>query len=235
MSDTRLHLIRSRLVRARRRVYELLGNPRYSQPALNNLDQKLAKYLDFNNGSFIEIGANDGYSQSNTYYLEKLKNWRGVLVEPIPALFGQAVLQRTRSRVFNCACVPFDYVGSNIEMTYSNLMSLVKGALKDPKLEADHIRAGNQIQQIEAYQIVVPVRTLTSILDECGVTRIDFFSLDVEGFELDVLKGLDFERYRPRFILIEARFKADIDAFLKDHYTVVEQMSELDYLYCSRA
>ena len=50
---------------------------------LNNLDLKLEKYLNYNNGFFIELGANDGISQSNTYYFEKNKNWNGVLIEPI--------------------------------------------------------------------------------------------------------------------------------------------------------
>ena len=53
----------------------------------NNLDIKLEKYLNFSNGFFIELGAHDGITQSNTYYYEKNKNWRGVLIEPTPKLF----------------------------------------------------------------------------------------------------------------------------------------------------
>ena len=44
------------------------------KPALNGLDNKLEGYLNYKNGFFIEAGANDGYSQSNTNYLEKKKN-----------------------------------------------------------------------------------------------------------------------------------------------------------------
>jgi len=46
-------------------------------------------------------------------------------------------------------------------------------------------------------------RELSLLLDELNITDVDFWSLDVEGFELPVLKGLDFERHRPKFILIE--------------------------------
>ena len=58
----------------KRRLYK-------SRPALNDLDRKLEKYLNYRDGYFIECGANDGYSQSNTYFLEKKLNWRGLLVE----------------------------------------------------------------------------------------------------------------------------------------------------------
>jgi hypothetical protein len=49
----------------------------------------------------------------------------------------------------------------------------------------------------------VPVRSLDSILAESGIDRMDFLSIDVEGQELAVLRGLSLERYRPRLILIE--------------------------------
>jgi hypothetical protein len=50
--------------------------------SLNNIDKKMLKYLNFDNGYFIECGANDGIRQSNTLYYEKEKGWRGVLIEP---------------------------------------------------------------------------------------------------------------------------------------------------------
>jgi FkbM family methyltransferase len=111
-------------------------------------------------------------------------------------------------------------------------MSIVKGALKSEEADENHIRKGSKIQKnIIPYEIQVPARTLTSILDECQVNEIDFFSLDVEGFELNVLKGLDFNKYRPKYMLIEARFKEEIEEYISDLYLEVDQFSHYDVLY----
>ncbi|MEO0835147.1 MAG: FkbM family methyltransferase, partial [Cyanobacteria bacterium J06642_3] len=100
-----------------------------------------------------------------------------------------------------------------------------------------HIQKGVQIQKnedITSYEIKVETKTLTSILDEYHVEKIDFFSLDVEGFELNVLKGLDFNKYRPQYMLIEARFREEIEEYISPFYSQVDQFSYHDFLYKSR-
>ena len=49
---------------------------------LNGLDKKLEKYVDYENGFYVELGANNGINQSNSLFFELHKNWHGVLVEP---------------------------------------------------------------------------------------------------------------------------------------------------------
>jgi hypothetical protein len=63
--------LRSSLRKLRGAAYEFAGSGRYSRPALNDLDNKLNRYLTRRHGVFIEAGANDGSTQSNTCYLEK--------------------------------------------------------------------------------------------------------------------------------------------------------------------
>lgn len=72
--------------------------------------------------------------------------------------------------------------------------------------------------------------TLSSAIDRSGIgTHIDFLSLDVEGYELHVLQGLDLIRHRPTWILIETAALEHVLELLR-MYEVVEQMSHHDYL-----
>lgn len=233
---TQYYAIKESYKKARRNLYEALGSERYSRPSLNNIDQKLGKYLNYQNGVFIEVGGNDGYKQSNTYYYERFQGWTGILVEGIPELYQKCVRERPKSKVFNCALVEHNFPEAYVTMKYANPMSLVVGAQKSQEAEENHLQKWVEHQKkvqkdSKSYEIQVPTRTLTSILDECQIKEIDLFSLDVEGYELNVLKGLDFNKYKPKYMLIEARYKEEIEDYIGEFYTTIDQLSHHDYLY----
>lgn len=230
-------MYRKKLSKLRRKAFEAVGSARYSRPSLYEMDKKLEKYLPYSGGFFIEAGANDGFSQSNTYYLEKFRGWQGILIEGIPELYHQCVVERPNSRVFNCALVAENCTEPYVTMKYADLMSIVEGALKSDAADREHLDKGREVQKnnrIVPYEVKVPTRTITSLLDECQVQEIDLLSLDVEGFELNVLKGLDFNKYRPKHILVEARFKLEIDEYICEFYTQIDRLSIHDYLYRAR-
>lgn len=228
---------RSHLSHARRRAFEGLGSARYSRPSLNGIDLKLSKYLDYEGGFFIEAGANDGFTQSNTYLLERTRGWGGLLIEAIPELFEKCRRERRASVVRHYALVAVDYEESTVDIHYANLMSTISDARKTPEALASHIGDGLRVQGLEgSYVAKVPARTLTSILDEVAPDQaIDFFSLDVEGYELNVLRGLDFDRYAPEYLLVEATYFDEVNAHLVGRYEAVDQLSIHDYLYRRRS
>lgn len=152
---------------------------------------------DAGSGFFVEVGANEPASiHSQTWHLEQ-RGWRGILIEPNPTLIDRLVRQRPGSRVYNVACSAPDKVGvAQLKIPYvaDGMMDTGKAALE---VEIDH--AGFAAYRTETVKVV----TLDSILAENKVSGIDLLSIDVEGTELDVLKGLDLQRYRPRLILLE--------------------------------
>ena len=200
--------------------------------ALNELDLKLRKVITFDEGFFVEAGANDGVAQSNTLYFERYAGWRGLLIEPIPALAAHCKINRPACAVENCALIPFGYVSDTIDMHYCNLMSLVKGARGSEEADQAHIKAGLDVQPgVGSYQLTVPARPLSEVLVKHRIDQIDLLSLDVEGYELEVLHGLDLARHRPRYNVIETARVDKIDAHLLPLYRRLDMLSCHDYLY----
>jgi FkbM family methyltransferase len=198
---------------------------------LDGLDKKLEPYIDFDGGIFVEAGANDGQTQSNTAYFARHRGWRGLLVEPIPELAARCRLARPESAVENCALVTSGADGQTVPMTYCGLMSVVEGGWDDPEAEKAHVETGRHIQSLAPYHVDVPGRSLSALLDQHKMNHVDLLSLDVEGFERQALEGLDLERHRPRFILVEARFRDEIDRLLLSRYDVIAELSHHDVLY----
>jgi FkbM family methyltransferase len=205
---------------------------------LDGIDEKLEPFIDFDGGFFIEAGANDGVRYSNTCHFERRRGWTGILVEPAPNRFIECVRNRPASRVFCNALVPFGYSQEFVKMTYCNLMSVSHGSQEATSLlesEAGHIEEGVRHLKPgdEIFEFGAKAIALSELLDREGIDRpIDLLSLDVEGFELNVLKGIDFSRHAPRWILIEIWDEDAIHSFLQSQgYVQAAQLSFHDYLY----
>jgi FkbM family methyltransferase len=216
----------------RRGIAEAAGSKRYSRPALFGMDSKLESLMPHRGGTFFEAGAHDGYTQSNTYYLEHFRGWRGVLVEPMREMAAEARRNRPAARVFECALVPFGYEDSHVEMEFGDLFTSVRGVHgEDGEWVQGGLVLGWRDHRIEQ----VPARPLSDLLDEAGVTRVDLLSLDVEGYEAEVLRGLDLSRHAPTWILVEMHDldagRAEVGAVLGDLYAEHELLSPLDVLY----
>lgn len=202
---------------------------------LDQLDLKLAAHLKRSGGFFVEAGANDGVTQSNTALLARHRGWRGLLVEPVPELARRCRLLRPESIVEQVALVAPDHGSSTVAMRYANLMSLVRGARGSEEADREHVAEGARLQGVAAYELEVPARTLSALLDAHGVRRVDLLSLDLEGYEPTALRGLDLERHRPRFILVEAWDRAAIEERLGRDYEALAELSRHDVLYRLRA
>lgn len=204
--------------------------------SLNQLDKKLEKYVNYNNGFFVELGANDGVSQSNSLYFELNRNWRGVLIEPSPHNFLLCRQHRSiENHIFCNACVSFDYKDKYVDMKYAGLMSVSENLDLDLADKNAHIQSGIKYlpHDEELFAFGALAATLTSLLKESNAPKeIDFLSLDVEGAELEVLKGINFNEYSFKFMLIEIRDFKRVETYLAAHGYILEQkFSEHDYLF----
>jgi FkbM family methyltransferase len=103
-------------------------------------------------------------------------------------------------------------------------MSAVQGSLGDASATEAHVQAGLAVQNLaSSYVVQVPARTLTMVLDEVRPAQeIDLLSLDVEGMEAEVLRGLDLTRYAPRSICVEMREGSEVGEVLGGRYRLAE-------------
>jgi len=164
--------------------------------------------MNFSHGFFIEAGAFDGVSGSNTLMFERHLCWKGLLVEPSDRFFGKLPIR------FNG--------GESVSGAEARPHSLfVHGALVDTAHDGDELIAGiddeptngvpaGKEQQGEIVAILggkarprVKGHSVASLLHKLGVgwRGVDFWSLDVESYELQALNGL--EEFRPSLLLVE--------------------------------
>jgi len=236
-----IHLIRTHIPRKWFTRSRLLAKIKPNRDfGLDGLDTRLAEIVQKERGFYIELGANDGVTQSNTLKLELFRGWKGVLIEPVPRVFAR--LKKNRSRQRNhlemAACVSFDFDKEYVEIAFSNLMSTPLNIDSDIDDPIAHAGSGTRFlegsDKQEALTVLrLPSSTLTAVLDRARAPRsIDLLSLDVEGGELDVLKGIDFDRYRINWMLIESRNIDRISQFLSPlGYRLHTKMSRHDYLF----
>jgi len=183
-------------------------------------------------GFFVELGANDGLTQSNTYLLQRRFGWTGLLIEPSQARYLDCIRNRSFGRrpSFRCAaCVDSAFREPFVSMQYSDLMSVALDLDLTAESATRHAGRGRRFlsspDHVHVFGAVA--RTLTSLLDEVAAPRrFDLLSLDVEGNELCVLRGLDLTRYQPRWILVEARDDQITDYLLARGYRLAEVLSD---------
>lgn len=167
-------------------------------------------------GFFVEVGANEPVSPySQSWHLENVLGWSGILIEPNPVLAEQAKSNRPKSTVYQCACVSSE--------TQGDLPLYIP--LIDNTEVSGHAALGKNIDDFSYKnhkEVKVHTRTLNSILEELSVAQIDLLSIDVEGAELEVLYGFDIQKYKPNLILLE-----DKHVYLSKHRLLKKNGYEL--------
>jgi FkbM family methyltransferase len=185
-------------------------------------------------GSFIDIGAHDGITYSNTWFFEKQRRWKGVCIEPNPGVFKRLAANRGCT-VLDCAMagargtVEFQRIAGYSEML-SGIADRYSTEHKQRIVEELQLHGGS------SEIIAVKARTFGDIAEEAGLKDIAYVSIDTEGGEPEILKSIDFAKFHIHAMTVEynTENQSEIQAIMRaQDFELIKSIGS-DFMFLNR-
>ncbi len=176
-------------------------------------------FSDRRGGFFVDVGANHYRDHSNTYFLESQLGWSGIAIDALEEFGPDYVSQRPRTKYFTLFVS--DTAGATATLFVPASYKLVASGSEEFTVEQGHPGTPRQVL----------TTTLNVVLEQQGVERIDFMSMDIELAEPKALAGFDLAKYRPSLVCIEshAQIRQQIlDYFSSGGYRLVGKYLRMD-------
>jgi FkbM family methyltransferase len=184
-------------------------------------------------GYFLDVGAYDGTTFSNTKLFEDSLNWDGVLFEPNPVLFKR-LKENRRNECFPCGLGTQNRTLKFLQCDgYGEMLScFVEFASKEhlQRIEEDRAQHDFDVREID-----VDVKSIDEFLLQREIRKVDYLSIDVEGFEIQLLQSFPFERVAVDVISVEANGDAiAMEAFLHQKGFRLAGIVGTDHIYVAK-
>lgn len=187
-------------------------------------------------GFFVDVGAHNGVSISNTYFFEKELGWKGICIEPLPDAFKE--LKKNRSCICLNCCVSLvdatvDFFRVHSPFLGTEMLSGIVSTYPPNHFERMQREIGYRGGSYEV--IKVPSRRLDEIFAEHEVKLIDYLSIDTEGSELDIVKSINFDAVTIRYMTIENNYNDTIiREFIESKGFVLIHKLDVDDVYLNK-
>jgi FkbM family methyltransferase len=151
------------------------------------------------NGTFIEVGANDGKTGSFTYNLAEL-GWYGLNFEPVPRLYNECCLNHQNHKNVKNFQLGLGETSKEAIIIDANTLSTI---------DSDIIETYTNTSQFSSYfnnnniSHKIKIEKLDTVLESNYINDVDLLIIDVEGYEENVLKGFTIQKYIPSIVIIE--------------------------------
>jgi FkbM family methyltransferase len=180
-----------------------------SQQSQFGQDVALMKYVDVSKkGFFVDIGAHDGVTGSNSFMFEKKFGWDGVCFEPNPILFQRC--QKNRACSCENSCISSQAGKCNF-LSLPDSISMLGGI--EEFMTVEHLkrieRALKPEERLLVKKISINSVELTDYLVKKGRDHVDLLLIDVEGAEMNILKSIDFLKTCINVICVENNYHGD--------------------------
>jgi FkbM family methyltransferase len=175
-------------------------------------------FRDRREGVFLDVGSSHYKEFNNTYYLETVLGWSGIAVDALQE-FARGYEENRRRTKF-VAMFASDIADSKVQFFVADQHQV---SSSDPNFTKRYGESGKPRE--------VPTTTLTALLDQAAISKIDFLSMDIELAEPKALAGFDIDRFKPELVCIEAHPEVRqqiLDYFAAHGYVVVGKYLRLD-------
>lgn len=186
-------------------------------------------FLGKRNGIFVDIGAYDGQTFSNSLFFEQSLGWTGLCVEPLPSEFEKLKVCRIATCVNTCVS-DYNGFGDLLDVDVINDAKMLSGLIEN--YGARHVERIDRVL-IQKSVLRVPVITLTDLLRAHNLPKVDYCSIDTEGSELNILNSLDFGMFDISLFTIKKNYEdSRIQNFMDQKgYELVVEFQGFDQLY----
>jgi len=152
------------------------------------------------NGTFVDIGAYDGFDISNTFHFDTVSDWEGICIEPNPLTFKE--LEKNRNCILENCAIGDEEGELDFVAIYGGGAS--GSGFDDPTGKVRETAITETARDGATWEIMkVPTFRLDTILDKYNYKIVDYCSIDVEGFEINVVKSINWNNYYIQYLTVE--------------------------------
>lgn len=150
-------------------------------------------FKGYTNGFYVDVGAHDGITFSNSYFFDKERNWKGICIEPLPDVYNKLCKNRINSINLNLAVdKKSDIVNFVSNNGYTEMLSGIQEYLDHRHV--NRINTENVLTGAKTNIIQVITKPLKDIFLENKINHVNYLSIDVEGAEKQVIESIDFNQ-----------------------------------------
>lgn len=207
------------------RIFKKLGYEiiRYNRPSQLSINTILS-LLEQRDLFFVEIGANDGKRKDPLYEFVRKHNIPGILVEPQKELFKK--LKENYKEIDSKQILVNKAVGGKTGTSKMYFVEEHDGITSFDRGYVEKILKKNN-KDWKIKEIEVETITLKNLLEQYKVKKIDIFQIDVEGYDYEIIKMIDFEKYKPKLIHYESKHLNRKDTVECENYLRIQGYSVL--------
>jgi FkbM family methyltransferase len=211
-------------------VLNIAGYPQYSQLQQDLVAQYIACVAESEDRFFVEFGASDGVTYSNSYLLEKSFGWSGILAEPGKNWHGY--LSKNRTAILSKDCV---WRATGEVIKFAEAKNGEYSTIRDFVSKDSHF---TERQDSKVYEVqTVSLNDL--LLRHDAPKHINYMSIDTEGSEYEILRTFDISKYKIDFITIEHNFTENRDPIYEfmhenGYIRILKKMSAWDDWYVTK-